>query len=152
MLEENVEIKCLKKDVALIKDIVRSSESEFNQMCSVNTNITINERQNLAESDIGGVYITSNNGRIVCNNTLAARLDYSMQQLLPDIRHVLFKTTNAWSSHSKDPMKKVDIKAGRYPMINLYRNLLCMSIVYLSILSTFASYPQIERETIIKRG
>ena len=90
MLEENVEVKCLKKDVPLVKEIVRESEGEFNQMCSVQAKITINERQNLADSDIGGVYITSNKGRIVCNNTLAARLDYSMQSLLPDIRNVLF--------------------------------------------------------------
>lgn len=42
------------------------------------------------ESDIGGIEVTSNNGRIVCNNSLAARLEYSVQKLLPDIRALLF--------------------------------------------------------------
>jgi vacuolar-type H+-ATPase subunit E/Vma4 len=59
-------------------------------MSAVKTKITINERQNLSESDIGGIYVTSNNGRIVCNNTLSARLEYSTQKLLPEIRHILF--------------------------------------------------------------
>jgi vacuolar-type H+-ATPase subunit E/Vma4 len=45
----------------------------------------------LNDSDIGGIYVTSNNGRIVCNNTLAARLEYSVQKLLPDIRFLLFE-------------------------------------------------------------
>lgn len=43
-------------------------------MCVVQTKIKVNETQNLTEKDLGGVLITSNNGRIVCNNTLAARL------------------------------------------------------------------------------
>ena len=64
-------------------------------MSSLQTKITVNERQNLSDSDIGGIYITSNNGRIVCNNTLSARLDYSMQMLLPNIREILFYNDNA---------------------------------------------------------
>lgn len=43
-------------------------------MCAVSTKIKVNENQNLTEKDLGGVVITSYNGRIVCNNTLAARL------------------------------------------------------------------------------
>ena len=52
-------------------------------MSSIKTKIILNERHNLNDSDLGGIYVTSNNGRIVCNNTLAARLEYSMQKLLP---------------------------------------------------------------------
>jgi vacuolar-type H+-ATPase subunit E/Vma4 len=59
-------------------------------MSSTQTKITLNERHCLNDSDLGGIYITSNNGRIACNNTLSARLEYSMQMLLPQIREILF--------------------------------------------------------------
>lgn len=74
MLEENVEVKCLKKDIPLVKELAAQCQREFNETSSIQTNITVNERQYLDDSDIGGIYVTSNNGRIVCNNTLAARL------------------------------------------------------------------------------
>lgn len=94
MLEENVEVKCLKKDVTLVKQLSAQCQQEFNESSTIQTNIIVNERQYLNESDIGGIEVTSNKGRIVCNNTLAARLDYSMQKLLPDIRSILFTPTN----------------------------------------------------------
>jgi len=40
-----------------------------------------NER--LPESELGGIVLTSFRGKIVCNNTLRARLDYAVQQSLP---------------------------------------------------------------------
>ena len=91
MLEENVEVNCLKKDVAIVKELANQVQREFNETSSIQTKITVNERQFLNDSDIGGIYVTSNNGRIVCNNTLAARLEYSVQKLLPDIRFLLFE-------------------------------------------------------------
>jgi vacuolar-type H+-ATPase subunit E/Vma4 len=65
-------------------------QKEFNESSTIQTNIAVNERQYLDESDLGGIEVSSNNGRIVCNNTLAARLGHSMQKLLPDIRATLF--------------------------------------------------------------
>ncbi len=91
MLEENVEVKCLNKDVTVVKELAAQVQREFNETSSIQTKITVNERQFLNDSDIGGIYVTSNNGRIVCNNTLAARLEYSVQKLLPDIRFLLFE-------------------------------------------------------------
>ena len=91
MLEENVEVKCLKKDVSVAKELAAQVQQEFNETSSIQTKITVNDRQFLNDSDIGGIYVTSNSGRIVCNNTLAARLEYSVQKLLPDIRFLLFE-------------------------------------------------------------
>lgn len=73
-----------------MKELVAQCQTEFNESSTIQTNIAVNERQYLNESDLGGIEVSSNNGRIVCNNTLAARLDYSMQKLLPDIRATLF--------------------------------------------------------------
>lgn len=48
--------------------------------------------ERLPESDLGGVILTSFKGKIVCNNTLRARLDYAIQQSLPEVRSNLFPT------------------------------------------------------------
>lgn len=38
--------------------------------------------------------LTSFNGRIVCDNTLKARLSYCLQLLLPEIRKLLFEESD----------------------------------------------------------
>ncbi len=48
--------------------------------------------EKLPDSDLGGVILASFNGKIVCNNTLKARLDYAIQQALPEVRKNLFPT------------------------------------------------------------
>ena len=58
-------------------------------MCEVHTNLTLS-RESLPESDLGGIILTSLKGRIVCNNTLKARLNYALQLSLPDVRFMLF--------------------------------------------------------------
>ena len=51
-------------------------------MCEIKTKLKLNNEK-LPDSDLGGVILTSFNGKIVCNNTLRARLEYAMQQSLP---------------------------------------------------------------------
>ena len=45
--------------------------------------------------------LTSFHGKIVCNNTLRARLDYAIQQALPEVRKSLFTDPAANSAHPK---------------------------------------------------
>lgn len=65
------------------------------------TKITITDRNYLVEADIGGVILTSLKGRIVCDNTLRARLSYCMQLLLPEIRGMLFKDSDLYLSERR---------------------------------------------------
>lgn len=46
----------------------------------------------MPESDLGGIILTSFQGKIVCNNTLKARLEYAIQQSLPEVRRNLFSS------------------------------------------------------------
>lgn len=73
-------------------------EKSFNDDCEVKTKITITDRNFLSEADIGGVILTSLKGRIVCDNTLKARLNYCMQLLLPEIRGLLFHDSDEYLS------------------------------------------------------
>lgn len=65
-------------------------------MCQVQTEIIINKQNYLTEEDIGGVILTSLTGRIVCDNTLRARLSYCLQLLLPTIRSMLFQESDEY--------------------------------------------------------
>lgn len=58
-------------------------------MCDVKTKLELNHER-LPESDLGGIILTSFKGKIVCANTLKARLEYALQLSLPNIRAMLF--------------------------------------------------------------
>ena len=92
LLEEKVEVQCLKKDLELVKKVALRCEREFADMCEVKTSLMVNENRCLPEGDFGGVILTSYAGRIVCNNTLKVRLEYALQLFLPDVREQLFGT------------------------------------------------------------
>ena len=89
LLEENVEVKCLARDTDLVKEAATRAQKQFREICSVETVLTISHEK-LPESDLGGIILTSFKGKIVCNNTLKARLEYALQLSLPDVRRMLF--------------------------------------------------------------
>lgn len=60
-------------------------------MCEIKTKLILNFEK-LPDSELGGIILTSFKGKIVCNNTLRARLDYAIQQALPEVRKNLFPT------------------------------------------------------------
>ena len=110
MLEENVEIRCLKSDENIVSEVIAECEDDFNQICEVKTKLTINKQNSLTEQDIGGVILTSLNGRIVCDNTLRARLTYCLELLLPDIRKMLFAESDQYLSQKRDEKQKQEMK------------------------------------------
>lgn len=96
LLEEKVEVRCLRCDEQIVAEVLAESQREFNEMCEVQSEISINKQNWLNEDDLGGVTLTSFNGRIVCDNTLRARLAYCLQLLLPTIRNMLFSESDEY--------------------------------------------------------
>lgn len=98
-MDEEVEIRCLRRDVPLVKGILRECEDAFNRLSNeqtttkIQTKLTLNEQHNL-DSDykdlLGGVVLSSLRGRITCINTLDSRLNYCLDDMLPNIRKGLF--------------------------------------------------------------
>ena len=70
-------------------------------MCVVQSHIKVDTRNYLNDKDIGGVILTSFGGRIVCDNTFRARLDYCLQLLLPNIRKILFSESDLYLAEKK---------------------------------------------------
>ncbi len=79
-------------------------------MCEVQTKLQINKNNPLTEQDLGGIVLTSFTGRIVCDNTLRARLSYCLQLLLPTIREMLFKESDAYLNVRKEEKKQREKK------------------------------------------
>ena len=102
-------IKCRKSDLEMIKGMleelsntyVERIESEVPKFkgSGVLCNITVDENNYLPEfnkegsgsaSCLGGVELMTHRNKIVCNNTLNARLELCYQDALPEIRDILF--------------------------------------------------------------
>jgi len=74
----------------------------------------------LSSDDLGGVVLTSFKGKIVCDNTLRARLSYCVQLLLPEIRNLLFSESDKWLSERNKTKKD---KQSKKRQLNLERGL-----------------------------
>lgn len=99
-MDEEVEVKCLKKDIPIVKSILKQSEEKFNKIAQeettnkITTKLTLNEGQTLDSEYkdlLGGIVLSSLRGRICCINTLDARLNYCLDDMLPNIRKGLFE-------------------------------------------------------------
>lgn len=104
--EERVVIRCRKIDEPIVKSILSTAENAFKKAVKDATDftpdlypLTIDSKylpgpQSQAKEDedfcSGGIVLVARNGRIVCKNTLDARLDIAFYQLTPMIRGMLF--------------------------------------------------------------
>tara|TARA_B110000971_G_C19992236_1_gene492497 strand:+ start:730 stop:1176 length:447 start_codon:yes stop_codon:yes gene_type:complete len=96
--ESDVELYCRSEDLATVKKVVGAAVTEYKQIMKtasgidVEANVTLNESKEkaLSASTGGGVTMTAKEGRIVCENTMEARLKLVYEELLPSIRAILF--------------------------------------------------------------
>ncbi|KAK4747901.1 hypothetical protein SAY87_014487 [Trapa incisa] len=99
--EPAVLLRCRKDDVHLLKSVLDSAGEEYAQKANVHLPaIEIDQHVYLPPapshnntSDLfcsGGVVLASQDGKIVCENTLDARLDVVFRKKLPEIRKWLF--------------------------------------------------------------
>ncbi|CAM9429073.1 unnamed protein product [Chrysoparadoxa australica] len=96
--EEKVELFCREADIPIVKGELEAAVAEYTEMMktearrTVKPQVTLNEvpKRCLSADLSGGVVLTACNGRIVCDNSLKARLEIAYQELLPKIRETLF--------------------------------------------------------------
>lgn len=98
-IEENdVTVYCRKQDFSTTKSVLKAAIAEYVEIMERETGIklqpkvTLNQDENrqLPDSCFGGVTLTAVNGKIVCDNTMSARLELVYEELLPSIRAILF--------------------------------------------------------------
>ncbi|KAL6610389.1 hypothetical protein ACP70R_040358 [Stipagrostis hirtigluma subsp. patula] len=98
--EPSLVLRCREADRGLVESVLEAAKKEYAEKAKVNLpKVIIDGKvylppQKLARdahgpSCSGGVVLASQDGKIVCENTLDARLDVSFRQKLPEIRKKL---------------------------------------------------------------
>ena len=83
LLEKKVVVKCLKQDEETVKKMIPDLQEQYKKFIKDTINedrtveISLHQKDNLTEQDIGGVILYCHGYRIVFDNTLRARLDLS---------------------------------------------------------------------------
>lgn len=96
--ELQVTVYCRADDVKIVEKVLPAAVAEYVELIKKESGVelkpmvTINKdpSHNLAESTYGGVMLTALNEKIVCDNTMASRLNLVYEELLPSIRAILF--------------------------------------------------------------
>lgn len=96
--EDTVEVYCRGKDVDLVTKALPDAVEEYIRIMQKASGVKLapkivmntNRSKDLLDTSYGGVILTAQHGRIVCDNTMAARLNLVYEELLPSIRATLF--------------------------------------------------------------
>jgi V-type H+-transporting ATPase subunit E len=85
------QVQCRKADEKLVSGLLKTVEDFVAQRTQKKISLTVS-KQSLSDEDIGGIRLTSLDGKIICDNTLATRLSHAFQEQLPAIRYKMFET------------------------------------------------------------
>ncbi|KAG0331409.1 V-ATPase V1 sector subunit E [Podila humilis] len=89
LLESEVTVKHRKSDKATIEKLLPDVKSRYEEATKQNIKVILLE-EHLPADSAGGVIVAGNGGRTVCNNTPEARLAILEEDMLPDVRNMLF--------------------------------------------------------------
>jgi len=90
LIEDTVLIRCRQKDMQLVQDVIEPAVKNFREATKRNTNATIDTANFLSPELAGGVELVTPSGKIKVENTLESRLDLICQQMLPELKEMLF--------------------------------------------------------------
>ncbi|KAI8051514.1 ATPase, V1/A1 complex, subunit E [Syncephalis plumigaleata] len=90
LMEKEVSVTCREADVALVETAMEQAKQEYENACHQIIEPVLDHDNYLPKTSAGGVIVSALNGRIKCSNTLESRLDLLSEQMLPDIRILLF--------------------------------------------------------------
>lgn len=98
--EPALQLRCRKADRWFVESILEEAKEEYAEKANVHAPQIILDEQTylppeprpdgIGSSCAGGIVLASKDGKIVCENTLDARLDVVFRQKLPEIRKLLF--------------------------------------------------------------
>jgi len=96
--EMDVTVYCREEDIPVVEQILDDATAEYVEIMEresgikLTPNVQLNKKEEkfLPQSTYGGIMLTAIDGKIVCDNTMAARLKLVYEELLPSIRAILF--------------------------------------------------------------
>jgi len=101
--ETDVEVRCREEDNRIVQEAIPIAASEFEKITNIKVTLKLDTKHPLPPSPknaapkalntcAGGIVLSARGGRILCNNTLDARLQNAFDIATPKIRNILFKT------------------------------------------------------------
>lgn len=99
LMEKDVKVKCRQADVGMIKGVLEAVAADykrlFKEQCGLDLECKLRlDDQNFLKADsAGGVVLMGHGNKIVCNNTLDARLKLCFEDLKPVVRSALFPSS-----------------------------------------------------------
>merc|ERR1711879_422573 len=96
LLEPEVEIRCKESDVKMVEAVLGDAAAQYSKIIQTETKATktcklsVNKKEFLPASIIGGVVLACQGGKITIDNTIDLRLKLVMEQDKPAIRKLLF--------------------------------------------------------------
>ena len=90
LIEENVTVQCRQQDIGLIKEVLGSAAEAYKQQVQRDVKIVIDEDNCLPPECAGGVVLSAQRNKIRVLNTLESRLHQMSQQMLPELRTILY--------------------------------------------------------------
>ncbi|CAM4563115.1 unnamed protein product [Leuciscus chuanchicus] len=90
LLEPKVNIRCRKQDVGIVQAAVQRNIPIYKAAVKDSLEVRIDQDHFLSPEISGGIELYNADGRIKVSNTLESRLDLMAQQMMPEIRVVLF--------------------------------------------------------------
>ncbi|XP_030587156.1 V-type proton ATPase subunit E 1a [Archocentrus centrarchus] len=90
LLEPKVTIRCRPQDVELVRAAVNKNIPIYKEAVKSNIAVKIDKDHFLPADVCGGIEVYNENGKIKVSNTLESRLELIAQQMIPEIRMMLF--------------------------------------------------------------
>lgn len=89
LMEANVTVRCREADVDMANFAAERVAQKYEEIMRENISINVSDDY-LPASSAGGVILSGLEGKIVVDNTLEARLNIVKEQMLPQVRAILF--------------------------------------------------------------
>jgi len=90
LLEANIILRCRQQDVGIVREALARSIDAYRNAVKKDVKVTV-DTENFLPSDIsGGVELYAQKGQLKVENTLDSRLELMSQQMLPELREILF--------------------------------------------------------------
>ncbi len=96
LMEDKLLLIGREKDTKIIEGMLKDCQKQYAELMKRETGrdygtvLEVVKDDFLAEDCCGGVILMSSNRKIVCKNTIDARLQLVYDQILPEIRAILF--------------------------------------------------------------
>ncbi|GBB90403.1 hypothetical protein RclHR1_17350005 [Rhizophagus clarus] len=90
LMDDQVKAIVRKNDIELANSAIEAATKSYKETTKRDVNVELDKENNLPDDSAGGVILTSHFGRIRVNNTLEERLTLAQEELLPEIRVLLF--------------------------------------------------------------